>query len=161
MTQLSIVDSLIYQIDNPGTYTFYLDKPNASVEISGVFEADADDRVDVTVIIHHRAPHTQARTTLKGVGRGHSRISFTGRIIIDEDCGDSHSFLTERVLLLSEQASAEAIPDLEIMTDDVSCSHAASVSNIDQEHLFYLMSRGIGRERAEEMIVEGFLESEF
>ena len=80
-----------------------------------------------------------------------------GKIIIDENCGDSSSFLTERVLLLSDKAKAEAIPDLEIKTDDVQCSHAASISSISEEHLFYLETRGIGREKAEEMVVDGFL----
>ena len=92
------------------------------------------------------------------MARDQASVTFVGRIIIDEDCGDSHSFLTERILLLSDKAHAKAVPDLEIKTDDVSCSHAASVSNIPEEHIFYLMSRGISRTRSEEMIVEGFLE---
>ncbi len=150
-----------FTIEKSGVYTCYIEEPHATVQIEGIWEAVGDEQIEVEVIIHHRAPHTRAETTLKGVGRDRSRISFTGRIIIDEDCGDSHSFLTERVLLLSEEASAEAVPDLEIMTDDVSCSHAASISNIDEEHRFYLMSRGIGRKQAERMIVRGFLESGF
>jgi len=82
-----------------------------------------------------------------------------GRIIIDPECGNSNSLLTERILLLSDTASADAIPELEILTDDVKCSHAASVSRIPEEHIFYLMSRGISRKEAEEMVIEGFLES--
>ncbi len=150
-----------FVIEESGVYTCYIEESRASVEIEGIFEAEGDEQIEVEVIIHHQAPHTRAETVLKGVGRDRSRISFTGRIIIDEDCGDSHSFLTERILLLSDQASAEAIPDLEIMTDDVSCSHAASVSNVDEDHLFYLMSRGIDEQQAERMIVQGFLESSF
>ncbi|MCA9369371.1 SufD family Fe-S cluster assembly protein, partial [Candidatus Woesebacteria bacterium] len=64
---------------------------------------------------------------------------------------------TERVLLLSDTATAETVPDLEILTDDVKCSHAASVSRIPEEQIFYLQSRGIERSTAEDMIVEGFL----
>lgn len=112
----------------------------------------------MTVIIHHQAPHTRANTTLRGVARDRAQIRFVGRIIIDEACGDSNSFLTERILLLSDQAKAEAVPDLEIKTDDVKCSHAASISRIPEEHLFYLMSRGIPQLQAENLIIEGFLD---
>jgi len=145
-------------LDKTGEYLVELVGPGAKVEIVGAFRASGSEKKEVSVTICHKAPHTRADTTLKGVGEDSSFIKFVGRIIIDEDCGDSQSFLTERILLLSETAKAEAIPDLEIKTDDVKCSHAASVSYIPEEHLFYLQSRGIPRKKAEEMVVEGFLE---
>ena len=70
-----------------------------------------------------------------------------------------NSFLTEKILLLSDEARAEAVPDLEIESDDVKCSHAATISKIPEEQLFYLMSRGLSKFEGESMIVEGFLES--
>lgn len=141
-----------------GAYYIELTKPGASAHVSGIFDASGDVVIDQEIIIHHKAPHTRAEVVLKGAGRDSSFTRFVGRIIIDEDCGDSNSFLTERILLLSESARAEAVPDLEIKTDDVKCSHAASISHIPQEQLFYLMSRGIAQADAEDMIVEGFLE---
>ena len=147
-----------FKIVEPGTYVFEITKPGVELTVGGVFDAIGTTRAEVTVVIHHKSPHTRANTVLKGVARDQASVTFVGRIIIDEDCGDSHSFLTERILLLSEKAHAKAVPDLEIKTDDVSCSHAASISNIPEEHIFYLMSRGITRQEAEEMIVEGFLE---
>ncbi|MFZ1720879.1 MAG: SufD family Fe-S cluster assembly protein [Microgenomates group bacterium] len=158
-TQQHIIVDRIMNIvlEKPGAYQVELTKPGAEVTISGIFEAEHDQKKSVSVVIHHKAPNTQARTTLKGVGRDQSALKFVGRIIIDPDCGNSHSFLTERILLLSDQATAEAVPDLEILTDDVSCSHAASVSRIPEEQIFYLQSRGISRVAAEDMIVEGFL----
>jgi Fe-S cluster assembly protein SufD len=60
--------------------------------------------------------------------------------------------------LLSDQAKAEAVPELEILSDDVKCSHAASISRIPAEHLFYLQSRGLNQTQAEELVVEGFLD---
>jgi len=145
------------QLKKPGEYLVELLGPGAEVKIFGAFEAEKKEQVAVTVIIHHRAPHTRATTTLRGVGRDEAGIKFVGRIIIDEHCGDSNSFLTERILLLSDQAKAEAVPDLEIKTDDVKCSHAASISRIPEEHIFYLMSRGLSQRVAEELIIEGFL----
>lgn len=140
-----------------GEYTVFLTGANAEADIAGAFAVEGSDKADVTIIIHHQAPHTRANTTLRGVARDQAQVRFVGRIIIDEDCGDTNSFLTERILLLSDQAKAEAVPDLEIKTDDVKCSHAASISRIPEEHLFYLMSRGISRREAEELIIEGFL----
>jgi len=145
------------EIDKPGKHVIKLTKKGEEVEIVGVFETKDNEKKEVEVIIHHQAPYTLANTTLKGVAKDKSSLKFVGRIIIDPDCGQSNSFLTERILLLSDQAHAEAVPDLEIMTDDVKCSHAASISNINNEHLFYLMSRGLSKLQAEELIVEGFL----
>jgi Fe-S cluster assembly scaffold protein SufB len=145
-------------ITNSGEYVIELTKSGAEVTISGAFLAEKSDVVDVTVVVHHKAPNTRAETVLKGVGRDRARIRFVGRIIIDPECGNSNSFLTERILLLSDEAKAETIPDLEILTDDVKCSHAASISRIPEDHIFYLMSRCIDRVTAENMIVSGFLE---
>lgn len=147
------------ELKKPGKHVIELKKPGEEVEIVGFFETSGDKRVEVEVIIHHQAPRTLANTILKGVARDKSSLKFVGRIIIDPDCGQSNSFLTERILLLSDQAHAEAVPDLEILTDDVKCSHAASISNISEEHLFYLMSRGLSKKQAEKLIVDGFLET--
>lgn len=144
-------------LTEPGEYTIVLAEPGIEAEISAVFEVAAQERVALTVVIHHQAPHTRATTTFKGVVRDQGFLRLAGRIIIDEECGDTNSFLTERILLLSDAAKAEAVPDLEIKTDDVKCSHAASISRIPEEQLFYLMSRGIERSSAEQLIVDAFL----
>jgi Fe-S cluster assembly protein SufD len=157
-----VIDQLGLQkilIDEPGEYEIELVVPGAEAEIFGAFSSKETEVTEVKVIIHHLAANTQAKTTLRGVARDSSKISFTGRIIIDPNCGNSNSFLTERILLLSDDAKAEAIPDLEILTDDVKCSHAASISRIPESQLFYLMSRGIPRSAAEDLIVNGFLEN--
>jgi Fe-S cluster assembly protein SufD len=146
-----------FTIETSGEYIYQLVGAGAQVEISGAFHGRHQEKIDVTVIVHHQAPHTRADTILKGVGQDQAQIRFVGRIIIDPDCGDSNSFLTEKVLLLSDQARAETVPDLEIKTDDVKCSHAATISRIPEEHLFYLMSRGLSRQQAEQLVVEGFL----
>jgi len=147
----------VIKIEESGEYLVKLVGSGADVEITGSFRAIGKEKTDVTVIIHHQAPHTRANTTLRGVGEDQATVRFVGRIKIDEKCGDTNSFLTERILLLSDDAKAEAIPDLEILSDDVKCSHAASISRIPAEHLFYLMSRGLTQKAAEALIVEGFL----
>lgn len=146
------------RIDTSGVYDIWLAGAGAEATISGAFEAHGAEKIAVTINIHHTAPHTRSSTILKGVARDTAQVSFTGRIIVAEKCPDTNAFLTERILLLSDTAKAEAVPDLEILTDDVKCSHAASISHIPESQLFYLMSRGLSKKSAEELIVEGFLQ---
>jgi len=144
-------------LEKPGAYEFFLTKSGVELTIGGSFRASGKERVEVRITIHHQADHTLANTELHGVASDEAFISFWGLIKIDPGCPGSNSFLTERILLLSPKARAEAVPELEILTDDVKCSHAASISSIPEEQLFYLMSRGISRKNAEELVVEGFL----
>lgn len=151
-------DGEVITITDPGRYQVKLTQPDIRVTISGVFQTSGNDEVDVALVIHHQAPRTQAETVLKGVADDRSSLSLQGLIVIDEACGQSQSFLTERILLLTDQARAEAIPELEIMTDDVKCSHAASISRIPESQIFYLMSRGLSKEQAQDLVVTGFLD---
>lgn len=147
-------------IDKSGVYEIQLLGEGAEATVTGVFQANGNEKANVTVIIHHKAAHTRSNTILKGVARDNAQVNFTGRIIVAEHCPDTNAFLTERILLLSDTAKAEAVPDLEIFTDDVKCSHAASISHIPEAQLFYLMSRGVPKKEAENLIVEGFLKLE-
>jgi Fe-S cluster assembly scaffold protein SufB len=144
-------------IKEPGYYIFEIIKPNIKVDIFSAVQTKGDETKELNVIIHHKAPKTTAQTTLKAVGFDKSTLIMKAKILIDPGCQETESFLTERVLLLSKDAHAIAIPDLEILTDDVKCSHAASVSQIPEEQIFYMTSRGISKKTAEDMIVEGFL----
>jgi Fe-S cluster assembly scaffold protein SufB len=151
-------ESTSIEFTESGKYVVELIKPGVHVDIVGKFLAQQKDEINIELYIIHKAAHTSAKTILKGVARDQSSIRFFGRIKIEEKCPGIQSFLEERVLLLSDKAKAEAIPELEILSDDVKCSHAASVSRIPEEHLFYLQSRGIPPQQAEDLIVEGFLE---
>lgn len=145
-------------IETSGVYDIWLAGAGAEATVSGAFEASGSEKIAVTINIHHTAPHTRSTTLLKGVARDTAQVNFVGRIIVAEKCPDTNAFLTERILLLSDAAKAEAVPDLEILTDDVKCSHAASISHIPESQLFYLMSRGLSQRLAEELIVAGFLQ---
>lgn len=80
-----------------------------------------------------------------------------GKIVIDQGAFGCSSFLTQRILLLDPGAKGEAVPELEILNNDVQCSHAASISSIPEEQLHYLMARGLPRKNAAKTIAEGFL----
>lgn len=145
------------RLEKSGDYIIGLDGEGAEAIVSGKFLVEKNNKLDINLIIHHQAANTKAKTLLKAVGKDSAQIKLAAKIVVDKNCNGTNSFLTERVLLLSDEARAEAIPDLEIESDDVKCSHAASVSNISQSQIFYLQSRGVSKKAAERMIVEGFL----
>jgi len=140
-----------------GVVEIILDKEGMEVVVVGTFEVFDKDVRKLHVKIIHKVPHTRATTTLKGVAWDAGQLKLSGTIVIEHEASQTSSFLTEKILLLSPKAHAEAIPNLEIHTDDVKCSHAATVSKIPEEHVFYLMSRGIPHNQVEKLIVEGFL----
>lgn len=143
--------------DKTGDLEIILDKEGMELEIVGKFQTRGSEIMALNIRIIHRAPHTTASTTLKGVVWDSSQLKLSGTIIIEKLAQQTQSFLRENILLLSPKAKAEAIPNLEILANDVKCSHAATISNISEEQVFYLMSRGLTRKKAEEVIVEGFL----
>jgi len=143
-------------IKKPGKYEYVLQKEGEELEILGAFQIETDT-CEVQVTLIHEAPHTKGNIFLRATVSGEAKAHFSGNIIVRPTAIDTNSFLTENILLLSEKATAEAIPNLEILTNEVHCSHAATVGHIDAEQLFYLQSRGIAAEFAETMIAKGFL----
>src|SRR5215467_708778 len=104
------------------------------------------------------APPGCSQILVKGVLTGQSRVEFIGMIRVQPKAQQTASFLSDHTLLLSKTCRAESIPSLEIGANEVSASHGATTGQIDEEQLFYLMVRGIPREEAERIIVQGFFE---
>ncbi|MBI2310183.1 SufD family Fe-S cluster assembly protein [Candidatus Collierbacteria bacterium] len=144
-------------INKPGSYRFVLDQEGQELEVVGRFKLKGKEvgRWDIEII--HAAPNTSSRTNIKGVVDGSARTSVFGTIKVLPEAKGTEAFLEERILLVSENAKAEAVPNLEIETDEVKCSHAATVGKIDEEEIFYLQNRGIKLKQAKDMIAEGFL----
>src|SRR6059058_2189102 len=132
---------------------------NGSVsELVGVFFTDHDQRFTMNTLSDHAAIATNAETMVKGVLTGKSRVEFEGLIRVRPKAQQTASFLSDHTLLLSSECRAESIPSLEIGANEVSASHGATTGQIDEEQLFYLMVRGIPRDEAERIIVQGFFE---
>src|SRR5256884_1959541 len=132
---------------------------NGSVaELVGVFFTDHDQRLTMNTLSDHAALATNAETLVKGVLAGQSRVEFEGMIRVQPKAQQTASFLSDHTLLLGKECRAESIPSLEIGANEVSASHGATTGQIDEEQLFYLMVRGIPREEAERIIVQGFFE---
>ncbi|MGH2404846.1 MAG: SufD family Fe-S cluster assembly protein, partial [bacterium] len=104
----------------------------------------------------HRAPHTLSDLLYKGAVTDHARAVFAGLIRVDKGAQKTNAFQANRNLILSESARSDSIPKLEIMANDLRCTHGSATSRLNEEHIFYLMSRGLSRAQAMRMIVEGF-----
>ncbi|MDH3610606.1 MAG: Fe-S cluster assembly protein SufD [Nitrosopumilus sp.] len=137
---------------------YYLNGTGASVNDSEVIFGNKEQSFDIQTDVNHEAPSTEARVVEKSILRNKSKSLFKGMIRIKENAAKSNSFLSGRSILLDKDAKSDAIPGLEIFTNDVKATHSASVAQIDEEQIFYLKTRCLSHEEAERTIVEGFLE---
>ena len=137
---------------------YHLNGIGASANDSEVVFGNGSQSFDIQAGVVHNHPSTEGRITEKSILRDKSRSLFKGMIRINPEATKSSSYLSGRSILLGRDAKSDAIPGLEILTNDVKATHSASVAQIDEEQIFYLMSRCLSRKGAERTIVEGFLE---
>ena len=126
--------------------------------MSGFYFTDGDQHLDHDTQQNHMAPNTSSDLLFKGVLKEDSRSVWQGMIYVAPGAQKTDGYQANRNLILSKQARADSIPGLEIMADDVRCTHGATVGKIDLDELFYLQSRGIKLHDAERLIVEGFFD---
>ncbi|WP_069803350.1 Fe-S cluster assembly protein SufD [Thermogemmatispora onikobensis] len=130
----------------------------SAAELVGVFFSDQDQRFVIKSLSNHVGLSTNAETLVHGALTDESRVEFDGMIRVQPGAQQTASFLSEHNLLLSKHCRAEAIPGLEIGANEVSASHGATTGQVDEEQLFYLMARGLPKDEAERIIVQGFFE---
>lgn len=128
----------------------------ATGRISGFYFADGKQHFDLDTQQNHLAPHTTSDLLYKGALRDTSRSVWQGMIYVAPGAQKTDGYQANRNIVLSQKARADSIPGLEILADDVRCTHGATVGKIDSEQVFYLLSRGIPYAEAERLIVEGF-----
>ena len=107
--------------------------------------------------INHKQEHCKSSQLVKSVLLDKSNGTYQGKIYVDKDAQKTNGYQLSKALVLSENSAFNSKPELEIYADDVKCSHGSSTGNIDQNSIFYLMSRGLSKEQANKMLVEGFL----
>jgi Fe-S cluster assembly protein SufD len=126
-----------------------------------VYFGDGTQMLDFRTLQDHDAPHTRSDLLFKGAVEDEARSVYSGLVRLRKTAQKANAFQTNRNLVLTEGASAESIPNLEIEANDVRCSHASTVGPIDDDQLYYLESRGIAPEDAERLIVLGFFDDVF
>jgi len=130
----------------------------ATGKMSGFYFTDHVQHLDHDTQQNHLAPNTTSELLFKGALTDNSRSVWQGMIYVSPEANKADGYQANRNLVLSKNARADSIPGLEILTDDVRCTHGATVGKIDEEQVFYLTSRGMPRDDAERLIVEGFFE---
>ena len=130
----------------------------ATGRISGFYFTDGAQHLDHDTQQNHLAPHTTSDLLFKGALKGHSRSVWQGMIYVAKGAEKTDGYQANRNIVLDEGARADSIPGLEILADDVRCTHGATVGRLEEEPVFYLRSRGIPQEDAERLVVEGFFD---
>ena len=135
-----------------------LSGPGATSRVTGAYFADGSQHLDYDTFQEHIAPSTESDFAFKGALRGSARSVWRGMIRVEEGAQKTNAYQENRNLLLSATAHADSIPGLEIMANDVRCTHGATIGRINRDELFYLMARGLSRAEAERLIVRGFFQ---
>ena len=136
----------------------YLADQGANVKVTGAYFLRESEHADYDTTQEHAAPNTTSDLFFKGVLADSARAVWRGVIRVDKGAQRTDAYQENRNLLLSREAHADSIPGLEIEANDVRCTHGATVGQIDKMQLFYLMSRGLSRAQAEQLIVRGFFQ---
>jgi Fe-S cluster assembly protein SufD len=132
--------------------------PGATSRVTGAYFADGDQHLDYDTFQEHIAPNTESDFAFKGALRDTATAVWRGMIRVERDAQKTNAYQECRNLMLSPTTHAVPIPGLEILANDVRCTHGATVSRVDREQLFYLMARGLPRAEAERLIVRGFFQ---
>ena len=128
----------------------------ADCTMNGVYLADGERLMDTHTALDHAMPHCTSHEVYKGILAGKARAVFNGRIIVRIDAQKTDAKQTNRALLLSDDATINSNPQLEIFADDVKCTHGAAVGQLDEEAMFYLQARGLSRIEARDMLLHAF-----
>ena len=136
--------------------TASLEGPGSRSDVLGLYYARGKQHFDHSTRQNHKVPHAQSDLLFKGALDDEAHAVFRGLIKVYPKAQRTDAYQTNRNLILSRQAQATSLPNLEIEADDVRCSHAATVGQLDEDELFYIMSRGISRRAAERLVVFGF-----
>ena len=167
------VNTVRARIDNGGIYDSFVLQQGAAVardevqvgltaggavaRLNGVYLGDGSQVLDNTTVVRHATRNSTSEQLYKGALTGSARAVFQGNIRVDAGADGTDGRMTNKTLLLSDKAEIDTKPQLEILADDVKCSHGATAGELDDDALFYLRARGIPEAQARSMLVEAFL----
>lgn len=141
-----------------GVFTFEIKASGVDLNIIGIYEGHNSDMYNLHTIQHHKAPNSTSNLLIKSVLNDESHFNYHGLIRIDEDCNGSHAYQKNQNLILSDKAVVKSEPDLEILSNEVFCTHGSTTGKPNEEQLYYLQTRGLSPKNAREIFVKGFLD---
>lgn len=129
---------------------------NCEANLNGLFITNGNQLVDNHTLIDHQVPNCQSNELYKGIAKGKSTGVFNGKIFVRKDAQKTNAYQSSKNILLSDDATINTKPQLEIYADDVKCSHGTSTGKIDEDALYYLKARGIGDDNARKLLLQAF-----
>lgn len=129
----------------------------AEADIYGAYVCGGDEKVKISVDMHHDLPHCNSRQLFKGIAGGVSKVDFYGKITVAQDAQRTEAYQENHNILLSDGAKVDTKPQLEIYADDVKCSHGATIGRLNEDEQFYMRSRGITLEDAKVLQMISFI----
>lgn len=139
------------------SYDISLNGKGASVTLLMLLLGKKENTVNINANVYHNHPETKSRVIVKGVMNDNSKVDFNGLVKIEKKSKGSNAWLSAHLMLLSKTATGRAVPSLEILENDIKAGHAVTVGRVDDKEIFYLMSRGLSKRLAKQLIIQGFL----
>ena len=160
----SIYNNFIFSVGGNMSRIEVISSINAAdidFNIKGLYLAKNNQHHDITTLMQHKHPESKSNQHIKGILQEDSSGVFQGKVVVSQDAQKTDAFQFNQNLLLSENAEVNVKPELEIYADDVKCSHGATTGELDEQMLFYLRSRGLNKEEAKKILIEGFVNELF
>ena len=160
----SIYNNFIFSVGGNMSRIEVISSINAAdidFNIKGLYLAKTNQHHDITTLMQHKHPESKSNQHIKGILQEDSSGVFQGKVVVSKDAQKTDAFQFIQNLLLSENAEVNVKPELEIYADDVKCSHGATTGELDEQMLFYLRSRGLNKEEAKKILIEGFVNELF
>ena len=160
----SIYNNFIFSVGGNMSRIEVISSINAAdidFNIKGLYLAKTNQHHDITTLMQHKHPESKSNQHIKGILQEDSSGVFQGKVVVSKDAQKTDAFQFNQNLLLSENAQVNIKPELEIYADDVKCSHGATTGELDEQMLFYLRSRGLNKEEAKKILIEGFVNELF
>jgi len=129
---------------------------NCEAHLNGLFISSGTQEIDNHTLIDHQMPHCESNELYKGIAKDKSAGTFNGKIFVRKDAQKTNAYQSSKNILMSDDATINTKPQLEIYADDVKCSHGTSTGKIDTDALFYLKARGIGEDSARKLLLQAF-----
>ncbi len=152
---------VVFMHNVSGKITVEIAARDITVDIFGLFTGKNSDVFNIEMVQHHTAPASTSNLFIKGVFDDASKFSYKGLIRIEKEGQQSHAYQKNQNLILSPKTFVESKPYLEILANDVFCTHGSTTGKLNEEYLYYLQTRGIDEKGARTVLINGFIDEVF
>jgi len=148
---------LVFFKNLSGEFNFRIEAENVNLEIYGLFIGKNNDQFTIKTIQHHIVPNSSSNLLIKGVFFDQAKFFYRGLVRIEKGAQKSHAYQKNKNLVLSDNVDIDSKPDLEILANDVFCTHGSTTGYLSKDEIFYLKSRGLKENQAKDLLIEGFI----